>query len=58
MPDKSCPVISEVPRGMTSTPYTDETMTVVSAPGAASAKMMGFPGVQLSRRGNAVVTYL
>lgn len=46
------------PQGVTLTPYTGETMAVVSAPGAAGAKVMGYPGMRLDGSGNAVVTYL
>ena len=44
--------------GVTLTPYRGETMAVVSAPGAAGAKVVGFPGLKLDSQGNAVVPYL
>lgn len=44
--------------GVTLTPYTGETMAVLSAPGAAGAKIVGYPGLKLDARGNAVVPYL
>ncbi|WP_233453220.1 fimbria/pilus outer membrane usher protein [Pseudomonas carnis] len=44
--------------GVTMTPYRGETMAVVSAPGAAGAKVSGYPGLTLDSRGNAVVPYL
>lgn len=46
------------PAGVTFTPYRGETMAVVSAPGAEGAKVVGFPGLKLDGRGNAVVPYL
>jgi outer membrane usher protein len=46
------------PNGVTFTPYRGETMAVVSAPGAEGAKVVGFPGLKLDGRGNAVVPYL
>ncbi|WP_256579831.1 MULTISPECIES: fimbria/pilus outer membrane usher protein [unclassified Pseudomonas] len=46
------------PSGVTFTPYRGETMAVVSAKGAEGAKVVGFPGLRLDGRGNAVVPYL
>ncbi|NVZ69505.1 fimbrial biogenesis outer membrane usher protein [Pseudomonas costantinii] len=46
------------PEGVTFTPYRGETMAVISAPGAEGAKVVGFPGLKLDGRGNAVVPYL
>ncbi|WP_073526529.1 fimbria/pilus outer membrane usher protein [Pseudomonas fluorescens] len=46
------------PAGVTFTPYRGETLAVVSAPGAEGAKVVGFPGLKLDGRGNAVVPYL
>lgn len=46
------------PAGVTFSPYRGETMAVVSAPGAAGAKVAGYPGLELDGRGNAVVPYL
>ncbi|MBU4632850.1 fimbria/pilus outer membrane usher protein [Pseudomonas chlororaphis] len=46
------------PAGVTFSPYRGETMAVVSAPGAAGAKVVGYPGLKLDGRGNAVVPYL
>ncbi|MDE1907815.1 MAG: fimbrial biogenesis outer membrane usher protein [Pseudomonas sp.] len=46
------------PSGVTFTPYRGDTMAVVSAPGAAGAKVVGYPGLKLDGRGNAVVPYL
>ncbi|NWE21769.1 fimbria/pilus outer membrane usher protein [Pseudomonas sp. P7548] len=46
------------PEGVTFTPYRGETMAVISAPGAQGAKVVGFPGLKLDGRGNAVVPYL
>lgn len=45
-------------QGVTFTPYTGETMAVINAPGAAGAKVVGYPGIRLDGSGNAVVTYL
>ncbi|QQZ38723.1 fimbrial biogenesis outer membrane usher protein [Pseudomonas sp. SK2] len=44
--------------GLTLTPYRGETMAIVSAPGAEGAKVVGYPGLKLDDRGNAVVPYL
>jgi outer membrane usher protein len=46
------------PKGVTLTPYTGETMAVISAPGAAGAKVVGYPGLRLDSNGSAVVNYL
>ncbi|UNM22842.1 fimbrial biogenesis outer membrane usher protein [Pseudomonas sp. ArH3a] len=46
------------PNGVTFTPYRGETMAVVTAEGAEGAKVVGFPGLKLDGRGNAVVPYL
>lgn len=46
------------PNGVTLTPYRGETMAVITAEGAEGAKVVGFPGLKLDRRGNAVVPYL
>ncbi|QTD31489.1 fimbria/pilus outer membrane usher protein [Pseudomonas fluorescens] len=44
--------------GVTLTPYRGETMAVVSAPGAEGATVVGYPGLKLDARGNAVLPYL
>ncbi|WP_327440576.1 fimbria/pilus outer membrane usher protein [Pseudomonas donghuensis] len=44
--------------GLTLTPYQGETMAVVGAEGAAGAKVVGYPGLELDRNGYAVVPYL
>ncbi|WP_421535072.1 fimbria/pilus outer membrane usher protein [Pseudomonas marginalis] len=44
--------------GVTFTPYTIDTIAVVSAPGAQGAEVVGYPGVKLDSQGNAVVPYL
>lgn len=44
--------------GITLTPYRGETMAVITAEGAEGAKVVGFPGLKLDKRGNAVVPYL
>lgn len=46
------------PGGITFTPNAGETMAILSAPGAEGAKVVGYPGIKLDDRGNAVVTYL
>ena len=46
------------PGGVTLSPYRGETMAVVHAPGAAGAKVAGYPGLKLDASGNAVVPYL
>lgn len=46
------------PGGMTLTPFRSETIAVVHAPGAAGAKVAGYPGLKLDASGNAVVPYL
>jgi outer membrane usher protein len=46
------------PKGVTLTPYTGETMAVISAPGAAGAKVVGYPGLRLDGNGSAVINYL
>ncbi|OPA97063.1 fimbrial protein [Pseudomonas fluorescens] len=46
------------PNGVTFTPYRGETIAIVSAKGAEGAKVVGFPGLRLDSRGNAVVPYL
>lgn len=46
------------PNGVTLTPYRGETMAVITAEGAEGAKVVGFPGLRLDKRGNAVVPYL
>ncbi|MDF3162815.1 fimbrial biogenesis outer membrane usher protein [Pseudomonas proteolytica] len=46
------------PLGMTLTPYSGETMAVINAPGAAGAKVVGYPGLRLDGKGTAVVSYL
>ncbi|AZD87475.1 Fimbriae usher protein StbC [Pseudomonas chlororaphis subsp. aureofaciens] len=46
------------PAGVTFSPYRGETMALVSAPGAEGAKVVGYPGLKLDGRGNAVVPYL
>ncbi len=45
-------------RGLTVTPYRGETMAIVTAPGAEGAKVVGYPGLKLDSKGNAVVPYL
>ncbi|PMV17974.1 MULTISPECIES: fimbria/pilus outer membrane usher protein [unclassified Pseudomonas] len=44
--------------GVTFTPYSIDTIAVVSAPGAQGAEVVGYPGVKLDGQGNAVVPYL
>jgi outer membrane usher protein len=44
--------------GLTLSPYRGETMAVISAPDAHGAKVVGYAGMKLDRRGNAVVPYL
>lgn len=44
--------------GITATPYTGETMAVVGAEGAAGAKVVGYPGLELDGNGYAVVPSL
>ena len=46
------------PGGVTFTPYTGETMAVLSAPGAQGAQVLGYPGMVLDERGYAVIPYL
>lgn len=46
------------PGGVTLTPYQGETMAVVGAEGAAGAKVVGYPGLELDDNGYAVVPYL
>lgn len=46
------------PNGVTFTPYRGETLAVITAEGAEGAKVVGFPGLKLDGRGNAVVPYL
>ncbi|WP_230521852.1 fimbria/pilus outer membrane usher protein [Janthinobacterium sp. EB271-G4-7A] len=46
------------PGGVTLTPLRGETMAVVHAPGAAGAKVAGYPGLRLDASGNAVLPYL
>ncbi len=46
------------PNGVTLTPYRGETMAVITAEGAQGAGVVGFPGLKLDGRGNAVVPYL
>lgn len=43
------------PHGVTLTPYTSDTWVVVSAPGAAGAKISSYPGLKLDHWGNAVM---
>ena len=46
------------PGGVTLSPFRGETMAVVHAPGAAGAKVAGYPGLKLDAKGTAVVPYL
>lgn len=46
------------PNGVTLTPFSGETMAVINAPGAAGAKVVGYPGLRLDGKGTAVVSYL
>ncbi|WP_257219236.1 fimbria/pilus outer membrane usher protein [Janthinobacterium sp. BJB446] len=46
------------PGGVTLSPHRGDTMAVVHAPGAAGAKVAGYPGLRLDASGNAVVPYL
>ncbi|WP_338682192.1 fimbria/pilus outer membrane usher protein [Janthinobacterium sp. TB1-E2] len=46
------------PGGVTLTPLRGETIAVVHAPGAAGAKVAGYPGLRLDASGNAVLPYL
>ncbi|OPA86348.1 fimbrial protein [Pseudomonas fluorescens] len=46
------------PNGVTLTPHSGETMAVINAPGAAGAKVVGYPGLRLDGKGTAVVSYL
>ncbi|AQR69258.1 fimbrial protein [Janthinobacterium sp. LM6] len=46
------------PGGVTLSPHRSDTMAVVHAPGAAGAKVAGYPGLRLDASGNAVVPYL
>lgn len=46
------------PHGLTLTPYSGETMAVINAPGAAGAKVPGYPGLRLDGKGTAVVSNL
>ncbi|EIK58895.1 fimbria/pilus outer membrane usher protein [Pseudomonas lactis] len=46
------------PNGVTLTPYSGETMAVINAPGAAGAKVVGYPGLRLDDKGTAVMAYL
>jgi outer membrane usher protein len=46
------------PGGVTLSPHRGETMAVVHAPGAAGARVAGYPGLRLDASGNAVVPYL
>lgn len=46
------------PGGVTATPYSAETMAVVTAPAAGGAAVAGYSGIRLDRRGYAVVPYL
>ena len=44
--------------GVTLTPYQGETMALVGAEGAAGAKVVGYPGLELDGNGYAVVPYM
>lgn len=44
--------------GLTFSPFKGETMAVIRAPGAAGARVVGYPGLRLDQRGQAVVPYL
>lgn len=46
------------PGGVTLSPHRGDTMAVVHAPGAAGARVAGYPGLRLDASGNAVVPYL
>ncbi len=46
------------PGGVTLTPLRGETIAVVHAPGAAGARVAGYPGLRLDASGNAVLPYL
>ncbi|WP_080753766.1 fimbria/pilus outer membrane usher protein [Janthinobacterium lividum] len=46
------------PGGVTLSPHRGETVAVVHAPGAAGARVAGYPGLRLDASGNAVVPYL
>lgn len=46
------------PGGVTLSPHRGETMAVIHAPGAAGARVAGYPGLRLDAGGNAVVPYL
>lgn len=44
--------------GLTLSPFQGDTLAVIRAPGAAGARVAGYPGLRLDRAGNAVVPYL
>lgn len=46
------------PGGVTLSPHRGDTLAVVHAPGAAGARVAGYPGLRLDASGNAVVPYL
>ncbi|EKT4521824.1 fimbrial biogenesis outer membrane usher protein [Pseudomonas putida] len=46
------------PKGITLSPHRGDTMAVISAPGAAGAKVAGYSTLRLDGNGNAVVPYL
>ncbi len=46
------------PAGVTLSPYTGSTIAIVAAPAAAGAKILGFSGLSLDRRGYGVLPYL
>jgi len=46
------------PKGVTLSPYSGETLAVVSAPGAQGARLVGYPNLRLDSSGNAILPYL